>query len=124
MDMGGRKGKMKRLKPLENTFKNMSKGCLNCGLAPIKLPMNYRIVQGFGGAHIMRNGKIYYWPDNWDGSPESWKKQKTLMSIENTARKSPRDDWRLENCQPLHFEEYQRQGKNNWVMVKKNMGFA
>ena len=86
--------------------------------------MRYKIVQGFGGSHISRNGKVFYWPDNWDGSKESWKKQRTLMFIELQARKDNKSDWRLHNIMPLHEEEYQRQGKNNWVMIKKGLGFA
>jgi hypothetical protein len=115
---------MSKLKPLEDNYKNRTKGCLNCGQVDIKLPMNYRIVQGFGGSHIMKGKKIFFWPDNWDGSREEWKRQKTLKWVENQARKQPRCDWKLINNQPLHYEEYQRQGKNNWVLVKKGMGFA
>lgn len=114
---------MKKLKPLHDNFKNRSKGCLCCGTVPVKLPMNYRIIQAFGGSHIERNGKIYYYPDSCDMSKESFKKQKTLITFENLARKD-KADWKLINYMPLHDEVYQRQGKNNWILVKKGLGFA
>lgn len=107
----------------KNTFENCSKGCWLCGEMPIKLPMNYKIVQGFGGSYIEKNGKVFYWPNDWNGSKKEWNKQKTLMIFELKARKD-RADWRLINNQPLHNEVYQRQGKNNWVLVEKGMGFA
>lgn len=114
---------MKKLKQLEDNFKNRSKGCLICGTTPIKLPMNYKILYAFGGAYITRNGKTYYFPDNWDGTKLGLKKHKTLMTFELKARKN-KADWRLVNDVPLHDEVYQRQGKNNWVLVKKGIGFA
>lgn len=115
---------MKKLKPLKNTFKNRSKGCLICGLLPIKLPMNYKLIEGFGDNYITKNNKIFFRSDSWDGTKESWKKARTLMWIENKARKDPNADWRVINIAPLHGEVYQRQGRNNWVLVKKDKGFA
>ena len=112
---------MKKIKPITEPH---SKGCLNCGYMPVKLPMNYKIIQGFGGAYITKNGKLYYMPDDWDGTKEGWKKAKTLMYIELRARKEPKANWRLVNLMALHDEVYQRQGKNNWVLIKKGMGFA
>ena len=114
----------KKLKPLEPNVENTSKGCLHCGTLPIKLKMNQKIVQSFGGEYITKNYKIFYWPDTCDLSDQDWKKQKTLMWIENKARKSPNDDWRLIFDMPLYDAVYQRQGKNNWVLVKKGLGFA
>ena len=115
---------MRKLKPLKNTLKARGKGCLNCSLVPQVLPMNYKIVQGFGGSHVVCDGNVFYWPDPWDGNTVSWKKQKTLMSIELKARKKPDSDWRLVVDQPLYYKEYQRQGRNNWVLVKSGNGFA
>ena len=116
--------KWKKLKPLERSVKNVTRGCLNCGFASMKLKMNTKIVQGFGGEYITRNGKVFFWPENWDGTDKGWKRQKTLTWVENQARKDPNNDWRLVCEQPLHGGEYQRQGKNNWVMVSKNKGFV
>ncbi len=108
-------------KPLE---KPQSKGCLICGSLSIRMSLKFKIVQGFGGAYIQKNGKSFYNPETWDGTNEGWKKQKTLMWVENRARKSPRADWRLIIFEPLYDAVYQRQGKSNWVMIKKGMGFA
>jgi hypothetical protein len=48
----------------------------------------------------------------------------TLRAAEARARKAPRHDWRIVLDGPLHGETYQRQGKNRWVLVEKNEGFA
>ena len=111
---------MKYLEPLKNEFKNVSKGCLNCGVLQIRAPMNLKLYQCFGGHHVTRNGKIFFWPEQ----DEKWNDHKTLMYVENRARKHPRSDFRLHFNMPLYDAEYQRQGKNNWVLVKEGKGFA
>lgn len=113
------------MKPLKESPQTLSKGCLNCGVTPIKLKMNYKLSQGFGGSHIELNRKIFYMPEIWrDGNVHDYfKTLKTLMTFELRARKI-KGDWRMVNDTPLHSEVYQRQGRNNWVMIKKGMGFA
>ena len=115
---------MKKLKPLAENMRNLSKGCLNCGTVDMKAKMSRKLIQSFGGEYILKDNKMFYYPNQCDLSRESWKKQKTLMWIELQARKSSRHDWRLVCDMPLHKEVYQRQGKNNWVLVEKGLGFA
>lgn len=117
---------MKLLKPLPNTWANISKGRLNCGTSKVKMPMNYKLFMGFGGDTIYKDGKVFYQPEMWrDGTVgDAMKKNKSLMWVELQARKSPNSDWRLKQDNPLYDKTYQRQGKNNWVLVKKGNGFA
>jgi hypothetical protein len=109
---------MRYLKPLKPNAKNLSRGCLNCGFLRFRVLMNMQLYQCFGGHHVTRNGKIFYWPENEEEKP------KTLQYVENKARKHPRSDFRLHFVMPLYDAEYQRQGKNNWVLVRKGRGFA
>jgi len=100
---------------------------LNCSLVkPERMPLNTRLEQSFGGAHITKNGKVFFFPDIWNkGTIQAYaKKCKTLQWVENQARKSPNNDWRLIFANPLWGAVYQRQGKNNWILVKRNNGFA
>lgn len=101
-------------------------GCLNCGCGEMKLgkkeiliSLKTRIYQGFGGWCIHRNGKTVFWPE-----PNlEFDKYPTLMKFELQARKK-RGDWRAMVDLPLRSAEYQRQGKNRWVLVKSGQGFA
>lgn len=116
---------MKKLKPLENKWENVSKGCLNCGASSIKAPMNMRLYQSFGGHHVTKDGKDFFMPQQETVSnPVKWEEWKTLQYVENRARKYPRSDFRLIAEMPLYRKEWQRQGKNNWVMIKSGNGFA
>lgn len=92
-------------------------GCLNCGVTPIKLTLNSLIAAGFGLACIKRNGKVIYQEDT------NAEKYPRLNRFELMARKRG-GDWRFELNLPLRNAEYQRQGKNNWVLIKSGMGFA
>ncbi len=73
------------------------------------------IAVGFGDAYITFNGKTIY-----DGEADYHKrgKAKTLKYFELQARYK-KGDWRVIKYGPLHGETFQRQGKNNWVCVKK-----
>lgn len=84
--------------------------------------MNWRIAVGFGDAHVSRDGKVVWREDI--GPDSRWEDSWTVMRAENVARKDPNHDWRITLDGPLHGETYQRQGRNQWVLVKKNMGFA
>lgn len=102
-------------------------GCLNCGGGEMRrgkdeitATMRTRIYGGFGGWCIRADGEAVYWPPGDIG----WKKYPTLMKFELLARKSPRKDWRAILNLPLRYMEYQRQGRNRWVLVKSGLGFA
>lgn len=102
-------------------------GCLCCGGGEMKrgekeitASMKTRIYGGFGGWNITRNNEDVFTPDcngEWESFP-------TLMKFENMARRSPKADWRAILMLPLREAEYQRQGKNRWVLVRTGMGFA
>jgi len=95
-------------------------GCLNCGGTASRLKMNTRIIAGFGIAKILRGKKVIY----YEKPNIEWKEAPTLMKFELMARKNPKSDWRYILDLPLRAAEYQRQGKNNWILIKSGMGFA
>lgn len=103
-------------KPLERGYI----GCLNCGSCPVKLPLNTTIIAGFGSAVITKNGKIVY----SEASNIEFEDAPKLRKYERMAQKIPNADWRYELNLPLRDAEYQRQGKNNWVLIKSGQGFA
>ena len=106
---------MPRLKPISGG----NNPCLNCPPIVMRLKMNRKIGVGFGIAGVTCNGK-----EIWSEGPEQdWPDLPTVMKFENAARKK-RGDWRIVMHGPLHGETYQRQGRNNWVLVEKNKGFA
>lgn len=87
-----------------------------------KAKMNTRLAVGIGYVGIERNGKEV-WGDcghiEWDDCP-------TLMKFENMARKDcGLADWRyIYRAAFCGSTYYQRQGRNLWVLVKWNEGFA
>jgi hypothetical protein len=101
-------------------------GCLDCGCREMRggkkeitTPMSTRIYNGFGGWSIWRNEKHIF-----SGDPQGkWESFPTLMKFELMARKRG-GDWRAKLDLPLRDAEYQRQGKNRWVLVKSGLGFA
>jgi hypothetical protein len=110
---------MKKLNAVE--AKDLHIGCLNCSTAALKAPMDMMIAVGFGSAIVFKDGKMIY-----DGEADCHKtgKAKTVKHFEMLARKSPKSDWRIQKYGPMHGETFQRQGKNNWVCVESNQGFA
>lgn len=52
--------------------------------------------------------------------PDYW----TVSRVERLARQDPDHDWRIVLLGPLHGEVYQRHGRNQWVLVESNQGFA
>lgn len=110
---------MKYEKPIE--AKDLHIGCLNCSTACLKAPMDMEIAVGFGMAIVTKDGKQIY-----DGEADyrQDKKIKRVRYFENLARKEPKCDWRIIKNGPMHGETFQRQGKNNWVCIESNNGFA
>lgn len=105
---------MKKLKPI----KPNPNPCLHCPNPRQVLLMNRVIAVGFGDAHLERDGKILW------AETSKTTKYLTVRRAENMARKDPNADWQIILFGPLHGEKYQRQGKNNWVCVEQNQGFA
>lgn len=102
-------------------------GCLNCGggemrgtKEKITANMRTRIYNSFGGWTITKNDELVYMgPQDLE-----FNEYPTLMKFENMARKDPDNDWRAECFLPLRGATYQRQGKNEWVLIDSNQGFA
>ena len=108
--------KLKQIKP-----DKLHIGCLNCSTAALQAPINMMIAVGFGGAYVTKNGKIIY---NGEQDYSKRGKAKTVRSFENIARKESNADWRIVKDGPMHGETFQRQGKNKWVCIESNQGFA
>lgn len=94
--------------------------CLNCQPILPKLSMQGRIAVGFGYAALTRDGESI-WEES--GSAE-YAECMTVRAAEKRAQRNPKHDWRIVLHGPLHGETYQRQGRNTWILVEKNNGFA
>ena len=100
-------------------------GCLHAPATRAKAALNVKIAVGFGFAGISRDGEIVYREPQHDGPfSETWAKIPSLMKFENMARKDPDHDWRLILDGPLSGKTYQRQDRNEWLLVQSNRGFA
>lgn len=107
----------KKLKPYNG---KIHQGCFNCPPVLSKAKMYTRIAVGFGYAGIEKDGKSIF----TEKADMDWGDIPTLMKFENMARRDPDHDWRLILDAPLRSREYQRQGHNNWILVKSGQGFA
>jgi hypothetical protein len=83
-----------------------------------KLPLRAVLAVGFGNTVVTRDGESIWSEMQWRN------RNRRLRSIEYRARLDPDRDWRVFFDGPLVGEEYQRQGKNNWVLIKRTDGFA
>ena len=102
-------------------------GCLNCGGGEMRgtkdkitISMKTRMYNYFGGWHIEKDGETVYRGVAY----LDFEEYPTLMKFENMARKDPNRDWRAVLYLPLSGSTYQRQGKNEWVLIDSNLGFA
>ena len=95
-------------------------GCLNCSTAKRVVTMRTQV--RFVDDTITRDGVLVYQGD--DNKDMGNTQCPTLMRFENMARKDPDHDWRYEHYTAMHGELYQRQGKNQWVLVDSNKGWA
>ncbi len=93
--------------------------CLNCPPIPTQASMDKLVMVGFGVAIITCDGKTIR-----DGEDSRRKRPLTFTDAEHLAAKKPKADWRVILHGPLHGETYQRQGKECWVIIERNMGFA
>jgi len=96
-------------------------GCANCKPIERIADLNMIIAVGFGIAQVQKNGKVIY---SEPVNPKSENDFKTLKEIEAKAQKDPDNDYRLILNAPLRNNEYQRQGKNKWVLINSGIGFA
>jgi len=94
-------------------------GCLNCPPVERIASLDMLIAVGFGMACVTRDGTHVYSEDEVKG-----KDYPTLRRFESKARKDPEHDWRIILEGPLRSREYQRQGQNEWVLIRSGQGFA
>lgn len=90
-------------------------GCLTCSTAAPTLRMNRIMATGFGQVTVTKGDEMI-----WSGDDP----EREASEFEELAAKDPDHDWRIEFVGPLHGETYQRHGKENWVCIASNAGFA
>lgn len=105
------------VKPLVD---NIHHGCLYCGGTATILDMKTRLYNGFGGWHILKDKKIFFWEEDSD---KSFDKCKQLKDIEKSARRQPNCDWRAIFDLALRGGKYQRY-RGKWYLIESNQGFA
>jgi len=93
-------------------------GCLHCPPGRRIAPLYTLVAVGFGRAAVTKDGETIY------EEPPDPRRLRRLRSFEYQARKDPDHDWRLILDGPLRGLEYQRQGHNNWVLIRSDLGFA
>ena len=94
-------------------------GCMHCPGNEDRLPLNTVLYYGFGGYSVRKNGKHF-----WAGDPQGeWDSFPTLQKFENMARKI-KAKWEVVLDNPLRGATWRRKGKNEWILVETNLGFA
>lgn len=106
---------MEYLPPL----KAQIRGCMNCGYTTEKMPLRYRMENyHFDSDSVFHDDKMVFNTFNLkDG------KAVRLQRFENHARKLG-GDWQLHIDRAMRNAVYQRQGEDNWVLVKVGNGFV
>jgi hypothetical protein len=118
-----KKKQWKKLSPVgsENTWQ----ACMSGPPTTEKASMHMRIAVGFGDAYVKKDTTVV-WDEVRDfvrkdkDVLEHWREIPTLMRFEYLARKDPDHDWRCVLNAPLRYREYQRQGRNLWILIKSN----
>jgi len=96
--------------------------CWTCGAgARSDLEMTRVIMVGLGSAGFSKDGEVIWSEDMLDEDLET---PPTVEDVEILAQKEPLADWRIWFYAPLYEAEYQRQGNESWVLVRKGEGFA
>lgn len=108
---------MKKLPVVKRIFH----GCITCSTSNYTANMHKQIAVGFGSAFVTKNKKFFY---DGERDYQNDKEPKSFYHIERIARKHPRCDWRIHFYGPMKTEVYQRQGKNKWLLIKSESGFA
>ena len=96
-------------------------GCLNCSTAEYQASMDHLIGSGFGFAALLKDGDVVF---DGDSVYEETGQYPSFAEAEAEAAKDPNHDWQVVIDTPLHGETYQRHGKNKWICVESNRGFA
>ena len=99
--------------------KKMRGGCLNCPGSPDLLPLDTVLYYGFGGYTVRKDGKDY-----WAGDPQGkWESFPSLTEFEKIARRV-KGSWEVALDNPLRGAVWRRKGKDTWVLIETNQGFA
>lgn len=106
----------KKEKPYEG---RIHRGCNCCPPIQNIACMKTLVAVGFGYAMILKDSEEIYREDYYKGDETP-----TLKMFEDMAQKDPDHDWRMILFAPLRDQEYQRQGQNEWVLIKSGIGFA
>lgn len=97
--------------------------CATCGGGRDKSGENFIVAVGFGSADVSASGKHIISEQEWiDG--DLGDAEVDLQLVERIAQKRPELDWRISMYGPLSGQEYQRQGDGEWVLVRRDEGFA
>lgn len=91
--------------------------CNICPPKPQTLPLEAYVHPGFGDATVRAEDEA--------GLGQQMYENATLQDVEDFAwAHGDEHDWRLTIYGPLYEAEYQRQGKGEWVLVRRGEGFA
>jgi len=93
-------------------------GCHICSTAT-RHPGMHRRVAG-NSEWVTRDGELVF--GGVDDRAE--REHPTLLTFERLARLNPDADWRYIRYSGLHGEVFQRHGRNDWVLVESNQGYA
>lgn len=94
-------------------------GCAHAQSVERVAKMDMIIAVGFGLAQVWKGKELIYDEAYSDEGP--WH---NLLYFEEMAAKDPDYDWRIILHAPLRGSEYQRHGKEKWVLIGSNEGFA
>ncbi len=103
----------KREKPIEKP--GFRSGCLCCGVKSRVIDGESVLAVGFGGVTVTKDNHVLWSGDDCE---------ETLEKYELIAQKDPDHDYRGQYCGPLSGSTYQRHGKNQWVLIAEDRGFA
>jgi len=113
----------KKLKPILKPYR----GCLNCDCGEMQkienkivAELNTVLYNSFGGWRITKDNKVIY----QGPSDLEFYEYPKLIDFELKAQKDPDHDYRAICNLPLRYAEYQRQEKNQWVLIKTGEGFV
>jgi hypothetical protein len=102
-----------KLPPLES-FQH----CNVCPPKPQTMPLEAPVHPGFGDVTVQAEDEPAWEQQHPD-------EDATLRSVEDyVLERGEEHDWRLTIYGPMYEAEYQRQGKGEWVLVRRGEGFA
>lgn len=79
------------------------------------LPLSTVLGVGFGIVTVECDGEVFWTGDSWT---------KRLRSVEVQARREPDRRWTVEFYGPMVGTTYERRGRDTWVLIATNEGFA